>query len=265
MHHVNFQEREEDIVGRAKEFFIPRGPLGVLLIHGFAGSLADLRSAGEWLAEQGFSVAGVRLAGHGSRPEVLRETSTADWLASVDTGLAELLTVARQVVVIGDSFGGNLGLDLAVRRPDVVRGVVMLSSPSIGLVEWLKLLILPLLERVHPYHRKAWVTPDMRQSHLDKGSYLRVPMRSYRHMLKFLAHEDQTTLAQVVCPVLMVYLADDEVVAPSGAHRIYKKLGTTDKRLYWVSGAYHHPLASDKRGVILKKIVEFIQNTTKAR
>jgi carboxylesterase len=264
MHHVNILEREEDIAGRAKKFLIPRGPIGILLIHGFAGSIADLRPTGERLAEQGFSVAGVRLAGHGSRPEFLRQTMAADWLASVDAGLKDLLTVARQVIVIGDSFGGNLGLDLAVRRSDVVRGVVMLSSPAYGMMERLKALILPALEVVHPYHRKAWVTESMKRDHIEKGSYLTVPMRSYGHMLKFLAEQERTTLPQVQCPVLMIYLSDDQVISPSGAHQIYHALGTQEKQLYWVRGVYHHPLASDKQGAIVEKIVEFIQKATKA-
>ncbi|HAI32163.1 MAG TPA: hypothetical protein DCM48_22015, partial [Thalassospira sp.] len=41
---------------------------GVLLVHGFLASPAELRELGEKFAAMGHAVMGVRLAGHGTSP-----------------------------------------------------------------------------------------------------------------------------------------------------------------------------------------------------
>ena len=48
---------------------MPGGKKGVLLIHGFTGLPAELLLMGEFLNKQGFTVLGVRLAGHGTTVE----------------------------------------------------------------------------------------------------------------------------------------------------------------------------------------------------
>lgn len=57
------------ILAGAEPFFLPGGEKGVLLIHGFTGLPAELLLMGEALNKQGFTVLGVRLAGHGTTVE----------------------------------------------------------------------------------------------------------------------------------------------------------------------------------------------------
>jgi hypothetical protein len=45
-------------------FYFPGNEIGCLLIHGFTGTPKEMRWMGEYLARQGYSVLGVRLAGH---------------------------------------------------------------------------------------------------------------------------------------------------------------------------------------------------------
>src|SRR4051812_26008702 len=74
----------------AEAFFLPGGPTGVLLTHGFTSSPAEVRPLGIYLAEQGYTVYGPLLAGHGTAPEDLRTTTWQQWVASAEAGLAEL-------------------------------------------------------------------------------------------------------------------------------------------------------------------------------
>ncbi|MBI1854527.1 MAG: carboxylesterase, partial [Chloroflexi bacterium] len=57
------------IIPTAEPFFLPGSKTGCLLIHGFTGAPKEMRWMGEYLADKGYSVLGVRLAGHATRPE----------------------------------------------------------------------------------------------------------------------------------------------------------------------------------------------------
>src|SRR4051812_28032023 len=70
----------------AESFFLPGGPTGVLLLHGFTSSPAEVRPLGDFLAAQGYTVYSPLLAGHGTAPEDLRGTTWRDWVASAEAG-----------------------------------------------------------------------------------------------------------------------------------------------------------------------------------
>src|SRR6476469_3635383 len=90
----------------------PDAPVACLLIHGFTGSPPEMRWLGTYLAERGVHVNGVRLAGHGTRPEELNDLTWRDWLRSASEGLEKLKRNGRKVVIIGFSMGGLLGMQL---------------------------------------------------------------------------------------------------------------------------------------------------------
>ena len=74
------------IISTAEPFFIPGGPVGCVLVHGFTGSPKEMRMLGEYLHQQGHSVFGVRLAGHATTMEDMIRSRRQDWLASVEDG-----------------------------------------------------------------------------------------------------------------------------------------------------------------------------------
>ena len=78
------------ILSGAEPFFLPGGPHGALLIHGFTGVPAELLEMGQFLQKRGFTVLAVRLAGHGTKVEDLVHMTWEDWMDSVRDGFAIL-------------------------------------------------------------------------------------------------------------------------------------------------------------------------------
>ena len=74
---------------------------GCLLIHGWAGSPAEMRPIGEYLASQGIDVLGVRLPGHGTSHWDLGRYRHQDWLSAVEQNLAEYCQEKDHVVLCG--------------------------------------------------------------------------------------------------------------------------------------------------------------------
>src|SRR5689334_2690073 len=94
------------IIPTAEPFFFPGSDVGCLLVHGFTGAPKEMRKMGEYLHAQGFSVLGVRLAGHATRPEDMIRNNYADWLASVEDGFDLLSGAAQHIYLMGLSMGG---------------------------------------------------------------------------------------------------------------------------------------------------------------
>ena len=101
------------VIPTAEPFFFRGGPTACLLIHGFTGAPKEMRWMGEYLAGQGYSVLGVRLAGHATKPADLIRTRWQDWLASVEDGYHLLQGDCAQIFVCGLSMGGILSFDAA--------------------------------------------------------------------------------------------------------------------------------------------------------
>lgn len=96
--------------------------LGVLVVPGFGGPDVSTAVLRDWLAHRGYRPTGARLA--------MNLGCTEDLVARL-TGCAEehVRATGGPVVLLGHSRGGWLARLVAVRRPDLVRGVVMVGSP----------------------------------------------------------------------------------------------------------------------------------------
>ena len=103
----------------------------MLLVHGLASNARMWDGVGDALARLGHEVVAVDLRGHGQsdKPDTGYdfETVTADLL-----GVIRGLGWARPVVV-GQSWGGNVVVELAARAPEAVRGVAGVDGGAIDL------------------------------------------------------------------------------------------------------------------------------------
>src|SRR5688500_11205997 len=71
----------------AEAFTFASGRTGGLLIHGFTGSPQSTLPLGRYLGDQGLSVTGVRLPGHGTTWQDLNSRTADEWIATVDEAL----------------------------------------------------------------------------------------------------------------------------------------------------------------------------------
>ena len=105
------------ILPGAEPFFLPGGKRGVLLIHGFTGLPAELLLLGQYLNKRGYTVLGVRLAGHATTVEDMSHMTGEDWMDSVRDGYALLSGICEDISAVGHSMGGLLALRLAAEKP----------------------------------------------------------------------------------------------------------------------------------------------------
>jgi pimeloyl-ACP methyl ester carboxylesterase len=105
-----------------------------VLVHGLASNVRLWDGVAETLHGHGHTVIAVDQRGHGrsDAPDAGYDldTAVADVLALVDA-----LALERPVLA-GQSWGGNVVLELAWRRPGAVRGIACVDGGIIELVDW---------------------------------------------------------------------------------------------------------------------------------
>jgi len=236
-------------------FFFEGGPTGCLLIHGFSGSPPEMRPMGEYLAQKGLAVLGVRLAGHGTAPEDMARTGWRDWVASAEEGLRELQRRRDKVFVAGLSMGGLITLHLAAHHP--VAGIVAMSTPA-HIADW-RFRFLPL---VQPFVR--WVTPDIESDLTDPEaeerifSYNRLPTRCVVSLGSLLRLVRQELPHVKVVPALVMQGEKDHHISSDSARIIFEGLGTEEKEIVCWPNSGHCITVDSEREAVWARAYEFI-------
>lgn len=208
-----------------------RGPVACLLLHGFAGSPAEVRPLAESLAAHGITVRVPLLPGHGTTPEDLRRTRWPQWVRAAEIELADLQSRYGQVHVAGFSMGGLLALYLAAHRP--VASVVTLSCP-IKLADWRQILV-PLARYFVKDYPARISNPEL-ATQLD--SYDRFPMDAIHSLLR-LARQVRKDLPRVTAPLMALQGDRDRWIAPDSGEYILANVSTSAKTLQRFPGRNH--------------------------
>ncbi len=106
----------------------PEGAPAVVLLHGASGNLEDWRISVFDRLAAGHRVVAIDRPGYGRSDPVRRGWRLAEQGEAIARGLARL--GIGPAVLVGHSFAGALALDWALRRPEEVAGLVVLSGAT---------------------------------------------------------------------------------------------------------------------------------------
>jgi esterase/lipase len=243
---------------------VPKNPTrpGVVLVHGFLASPAELRDFGRKLADLGHPVMCVRLKGHGTTPWDLRERSWLDWQASVRRGFEIMSHISGEVLVVGFATGASLALLLAAEKPQGLAAVVAVSAPIKFRVRNLRFA--PALDRLNKLSKWVYTQDGIKPFQLGEPEhpefeYRNMPVRGLVELRKMVDELDQR-LPDIICPISIIHGANDPVVDPDSARIIHDKVGSFDKQLHIVKSDRHSILHDDidnTQTIVIARLGEF--------
>lgn len=236
-------------------------PLGVLLLHGFTGSLDTVRGLVPTVERLGLPYRMPVLRGHGTRYEDLAEVVAKDWYDDAEAALTDLLQEVDRVVVVGLSMGGLVTLNLAMEHHDDLAGVVVIA-PFLRCADPLAHLT-PLLKLVAPY----WASPNsFADAELAKActNYPKFPTRTFSHLLNY-ANVIERRLPEVRVPVLVLHSRKDTIAAPIGAKIIEERVSSKEKRVVWFERSGHEMLQDLEANQVFSAVGEYLERFLAAK
>ena len=263
---------------------------GVLLVHGYTGSPAEMRLLGNYLNEKGgYTVLGVRLAGHGTTVEELEQTVWQDWYKAVDEGVKELHKTCDHIYVAGQSMGGLLAIKaaaefsaqniFAVRAEQnnasssaekELRDSSQKKSAGAPLIEKAALLATPiylkdkrvpfvkilrfLIRRIHTGQQ----TYDVPREYMQ--GYPEMPTKPIPSLLELIKLCKEDYLKKITAPTLIVQGEADHTVNPKSANYIYENLSNVpkqQKKILWLPKSRHVVTLGEEREKVFAACLEF--------
>ncbi len=260
--------------------------IACLLIHGFSGTPTEMRGLGDALAEQGMRVYGVLVAGHNGDPEELIVSGRETWLTSVEEGLAQLDSY-KTVFVAGLSMGGVLALNLAIRHPERLTGVIAMSTPT-RLDSNIQTRLVPLaryfVKWFYPLKALNFNNPNVQAQILKQAqlrdatvttidfndaqvvnhikTLIRIPVPAIAELIA-LINQTRRTLNKLRIPLLIIQSKRDRTVEPKCAEELYRlTTSTPSKSLHWLEESDHVITTGVEREEVYRLALSFIRTTS---
>ena len=249
------------IIPTAEPFFFPGNEIGCLLIHGFTGTPKEMLPVGEYLAEKGYSVLGIRLAGHATHITDMNRVVWKDWLTSVEDGVNLLQASTKRLFLIGLSMGGLLSLASApIFSPD---GVIAMSTPYDVGSDWRLRFVnfVNILHRFIPEVKKGppdWQNPDAEGSH---ASYATYPIKSIPQLLQ-LFDFSIAQLPKIKSPTLLVNSKLDATAPPDHAEMFISQMTNTEVERLTLEKSGHVITREPEQDILFEAVGKFIEKHT---
>lgn len=230
------------------DFFWKGNPTGILLIHGFTATTAEVRLIAEKLHEDGYTCAAPLLPGHGTDPDDLNRATWEMWLEKVKEFYERLARDCNHIFVIGESMGTLLALELAVQHPEI--NGLMLFSPAIKV-------------------KGLWLSRILQQvkDHLEKSSeddglpwkgYTVYPLKAAAEMHKLQGHV-KDHLSKIYQPILIFTGEYDTQISLDAADIILNGIKSDIKQHIRMEESPHVILLANELDKAYERVLEFIK------
>ena len=223
------------------------GKTGLLLLHGFTATTAEVRPLGERLHAAGFTVSAPLLPGHGTHPDDLNQVHWQDWVHFAESEYQKLSKQCDEIWVAGESMGGLLSLLLAAKHPDI-RGV-LLYAPAL---EIRKLRAAYVMQYFMKYLAKNKPKDD-----LPWKGYNVYPLRGAVQLLE-LQKQTRKALGNVKQPTLAFFSEKDATVDLTASVFLKEKLGSADIELVILKESPHVILLANEQQKVIDHTLSYL-------
>ncbi|MEN2667403.1 alpha/beta hydrolase [Listeria aquatica] len=234
-----------------RSFMIKAGNRAVLLLHGFAGTTEDVRSLGEHLAENGYTVYAPNFRGHGDEPALFLKTTPDMWYEDAVSGYTFLEKEGyHEIAIVGVAMGGVFALRMAES-----------FSPK---------AIVPLCANVNKKMRyipvEKYLMKQLRKEGIS-GDEAEAMLKSYEPEIDTMANARSDFYKQVAkdiekikVPTMIGQGCQDEEIEADDANYIFKHIHTPDKQLCFYQSSGHDIVNDGEKDILEEDVVYFLDD-----
>ncbi|EUJ25856.1 carboxylesterase [Listeria floridensis FSL S10-1187] len=234
-----------------RSFMIKAGNRAVLLLHGFAGTTEDVRSLGEHLAENSYTVYAPNFRGHGDEPALFLKTTPEMWYEDAVAGYKFLEQEGfHEIAIVGVAMGGVFALKMAES-----------FSPK---------AIVPLCANVNKTMRyipvEKYLRKQLQQDGIVEGE-AEALLKSYAPEIKTMTDARSAfykyvadNIEKIHVPTMIGQGCQDEEIEADDANYIFKNIHTSDKQLCFYQGSGHDLVNDDEKDILEEDVVYFLDD-----
>ena len=242
------------VLAGAEPYSADRGPVGVVLSHGFTGTPRSLRPWAEYLAAAGCTVRLPRLPGHGTTWQDANSTRWQDWYGEIRQAYEQLRPRCETIFAAGLSMGGTLVTRLAEEEGNGLAGLILVN-PSFA-TERFDARFARYVGRLIP--SRPGLGSDIKAPHEDTLGYDRTPVRAFASLQR-LWRVVRADLHRIRVPVLMFRSVEDHVVEPLSAQLLLRGATSTTVREVLLENSYHVATMDHDAPLIFEGSLAFIR------
>lgn len=243
------------IIPGAEPISIPDGLHGgVLLLHGYMGTVQSVRGWAMAFAQAGFAVEAPLLPGHGTSAEELAETQWSDYVQCAEEAYRKLTERYQHVFVGGLCMGGPIAAWLAREHTDMAGLIIVnghFNTPKHWNINFLKEL-LRTNRRFFPWFRGETLEDPNAPPLIVYEQSPVAPMLSLKPPLSELREH----LDDIHCPVLVFTSRKDKVLSPDENEQWFKRVSGPVEHIYLERSSHVATLDYDK-DIIEERSVAF--------
>ncbi len=231
--------------------------IGILLIHGFTATTAEVRPLARRFHEAGYTVAAPLLPGHGTTPEDMNRRRWTEWVGAAKEMLNALRERCDLIIVGGESMGGLTALYLASRYEEIT--AILTFAPAIEVASP-KAKLAPLLAQINPIIPKPGsekTTPQTPADELWQG-YRVVPVRALWHLMR-MQKVMRRRFSLIEQPTLIVQGRLDSSVTADGPAILARELASSWIEIHWMAHSTHCVLLDGEREEVEALALEFVE------
>lgn len=239
-------------------------PLGCLLLHGFTSHINCIDPLEPRVKKLGLPYRMPVLRGHGTKASDLEGVVWRDWLEDGEKALHELLQECDKVVPVALSMGSLVGLNLAVKYPEKMAGIVCIA-PALKS----KSRLAPFAPVVARLQKQYKFKPDPlgyydQEAFKTNQNYMEVPSAAIVEFLKFAKYTYSPNLSrQIKIPIQIIASANDRTIDNRTAQWLYDTVSSPVKELRWFQHSGHEMLRDAEKEQILDLIEGFLARLNK--
>lgn len=236
---------------------------GILILHGFTGNAAQLELMCKYYQGLGYAIARPTLPRHSGRINDILKFDPVKAYNKAGAWLNQLSSQVDEVFIIGFSFGGNLAVDLSLKKNEKVKAIIAIEMPVLLRFKllFMSYVVRPLLVifgieiiKKHRYYYRGRYEDD----ESDHMSF--IPLRAIGEVVRYIRKKTKASIALVNKPFMLIHSEKSDLLSNRNAKFIYNTVPHSDKELYIVPIDNHNLNLLDDAGKILmvEKMSNFI-------
>lgn len=226
----------------------------LLFLHGWRSNKEVWQKVIKSISDDKYQIFVLDLPGFGGSQIPKQPMTVGDYVDVVEEFIKKL--DLKNVIIVGHSFGGRVGIKLAAKYPTLVEKLVLVDSAGFAMSSSRKVLYRSLAKIVKPVFQPKFMQPLRKKIYQKIGAedYVATP-EMQKTFVNITGEDLSADMKNIKCPTLIIWGEDDTDTPLRYLHQMTSLI--PNNKYQTLSGAGHYSFL-DKPEEFAKVIEEFI-------